>query len=157
MNEREETTVERQAKMRERAKQLKEQREAERLAVVHDKFDQQWRSVHAVEVQGSSGHIAYYFHRQISYHFVEGEGGGGSGHRPRNLGLLRTFTHSPRPAIRAHDYAIYYTFSSYSFIIFTIRIIHNDNSTGSPQSAGPVAYATSAIWLIRHWVSVLFL
>ena len=43
MEAKEETTLERQAKMREQAKQLKEKREAERLAFVQEKLDQQWR------------------------------------------------------------------------------------------------------------------
>jgi len=41
----EETILERQAKMRERAKKLKEDREAERLGVVHKKYEEQWRFV----------------------------------------------------------------------------------------------------------------
>lgn len=40
----EETTLERQAKMRERAKSLKEKREAERLQVVQAKYDQQFKA-----------------------------------------------------------------------------------------------------------------
>ena len=40
----EETTLERQAKMREKAKQLKERREAERQNIVQEKLEQQWRS-----------------------------------------------------------------------------------------------------------------
>ncbi|XP_076465086.1 cilia- and flagella-associated protein 53-like [Babylonia areolata] len=40
----EETTLERQAKMRERAKSLKERREHERLQFVQDKYDQQFRA-----------------------------------------------------------------------------------------------------------------
>ena len=43
MASKEETVLERQAKMRERAKHLKEKREAERLAVVHQKLEQQWK------------------------------------------------------------------------------------------------------------------
>lgn len=39
----EETVIERQARMRERAKQLKERREAERLQVVQEKYDQLFR------------------------------------------------------------------------------------------------------------------
>lgn len=39
----EETTLERQAKMRERARSLKEKREQERLQFVQDKYDQQFR------------------------------------------------------------------------------------------------------------------
>ena len=38
-----ETMLERQAKMRERAKFLKEKREKERLEVVAEKLDQRWR------------------------------------------------------------------------------------------------------------------
>ena len=38
-----ETPLERQAKMRERAKQLRERRESERLALVEDKLEQRWR------------------------------------------------------------------------------------------------------------------
>ena len=38
-----ETVLERQAKMRERAKMLRERREAERLALVEKKLDQRWR------------------------------------------------------------------------------------------------------------------
>lgn len=38
-----ETVLERQAKMRERAKQLRDKREAERLLVVEEKLDQRWR------------------------------------------------------------------------------------------------------------------
>jgi hypothetical protein len=43
MIEAEETTLERQAKMRERAKMLKDQREQERLKLVQEKYDQQFR------------------------------------------------------------------------------------------------------------------
>lgn len=43
MVEAEETVLERQAKMRERAKQLKDKREDERLKFVQDKYDQQFR------------------------------------------------------------------------------------------------------------------
>ncbi len=43
MAAKEETVLERQAKMRTRAKQLKEQREAERMAVVHQKLEQQFK------------------------------------------------------------------------------------------------------------------
>lgn len=39
----EETTLERQARMRERAKSLKEKRESERLQIVQNKYDQQFR------------------------------------------------------------------------------------------------------------------
>ena len=38
-----ETPLERQAKMRERARMLRERREAERLALVEKKLDQRWR------------------------------------------------------------------------------------------------------------------
>ena len=38
-----ETALERQAKMRERARMLREKREAERLALVEKKLDQRWR------------------------------------------------------------------------------------------------------------------
>ncbi len=40
---RQETSLERQAKMRERARSLKEKREAERLALVEQKLEQRWR------------------------------------------------------------------------------------------------------------------
>ena len=40
---RQETALERQAKMRERARTLREKREAERLALVEKKLDQRWR------------------------------------------------------------------------------------------------------------------
>ena len=43
MEDMEETTLERQAKMRERAKQLKEKRELERQELVAKKLDQRWR------------------------------------------------------------------------------------------------------------------
>ncbi len=43
MAAKEETVLERQAKMRTRAKQLKEQREAERMAVVQQKLEQQFK------------------------------------------------------------------------------------------------------------------
>ena len=43
MEAKEETTLERQAKMRERAKQLKDKREAERLEIVQQKLDERWR------------------------------------------------------------------------------------------------------------------
>ncbi len=45
MAAKEETVLERQAKMRERAKHLKEKREAERLTLVQEKLEQQWRFV----------------------------------------------------------------------------------------------------------------
>ena len=38
-----ETPIERQAKMRERARQLREKREVERLEIVQSKLDQRWR------------------------------------------------------------------------------------------------------------------
>ncbi|XP_053406176.1 cilia- and flagella-associated protein 53-like [Mercenaria mercenaria] len=44
MEEKEETTLERQAKMRDRARALKEKREQERLMFVQDKYDQQFRN-----------------------------------------------------------------------------------------------------------------
>lgn len=44
MEEKEETTLERQAKMRERARSLKERREQERLQFVQEKYDQQFRN-----------------------------------------------------------------------------------------------------------------
>ena len=40
---RQETPLEKQAKMRERARSLKEKREAERLALVERKLEQRWR------------------------------------------------------------------------------------------------------------------
>ena len=43
MESAEETVIERQAKMRDRAKSLKEKRETERLALVQGKLEQQWR------------------------------------------------------------------------------------------------------------------
>ena len=43
MTGQQETVLERQAKMRERAKMLRERREAERLALVEKKLDQRWR------------------------------------------------------------------------------------------------------------------
>lgn len=43
MEAQEETLLERQAKMRERAKLLKDRREAERLSIVQEKYDQQFR------------------------------------------------------------------------------------------------------------------
>lgn len=45
MSSKEETVLERQAKMRERAKVLRDKRESERLALVEKKLDQRWRSV----------------------------------------------------------------------------------------------------------------
>ena len=38
-----ETVLERQARMRERAKQLRDKREAERIALVENKLEQRWR------------------------------------------------------------------------------------------------------------------
>ena len=43
MDSKQETVLERQAKMRMRAKSLKEKREEERLEVVQQKLEQQWR------------------------------------------------------------------------------------------------------------------
>lgn len=43
MASKEETVLERQARMRERAKTLKDRRETERLALVENKLDQRWR------------------------------------------------------------------------------------------------------------------
>ena len=43
MEQKEETTIERQAKMRERARALKDRRESERLQFVQEKYDQQFR------------------------------------------------------------------------------------------------------------------
>lgn len=43
MEAKEETTLERQAKMRERAKFFKGKREEERLRLVQEKYDQRWR------------------------------------------------------------------------------------------------------------------
>jgi hypothetical protein len=43
MEAKEETTLERQAKMRERAKFLKQKHEEERLKIVQEKLDQKWR------------------------------------------------------------------------------------------------------------------
>ena len=43
MAQSQETVLERQAKMRERAKVLREKREAERVALVEKKLDQRWR------------------------------------------------------------------------------------------------------------------
>lgn len=44
MEQKEETTIERQAKMRERARALKDRRESERLQFVQEKYDQQFRN-----------------------------------------------------------------------------------------------------------------
>ena len=43
MEEKQETMLERQAKMRERAKFLKEKREKERIEYVDQKLDERWR------------------------------------------------------------------------------------------------------------------
>ena len=43
MASKEETVLERQARMREKAKSLRDKREAERLALVEEKLDQRWR------------------------------------------------------------------------------------------------------------------
>ena len=43
MEDKQETMLERQAKMRTRAKLLKEKREKERLEFVEEKLDQRWR------------------------------------------------------------------------------------------------------------------
>ena len=43
MASKKETVLERQARMRERAKSLKDKREAERLNLVEKKLDQRWR------------------------------------------------------------------------------------------------------------------
>ena len=43
MSSKQETVLERQAKMRERARMLKEKRETERMALVEKKLDQRWR------------------------------------------------------------------------------------------------------------------
>ena len=64
MEAKEETTLERQAKMRERAKFLKEKREQERLKLVQEKLDQRWRYVAALdrlndEINGSIGYTVY--------------------------------------------------------------------------------------------------
>lgn len=45
MEDKEETVLERQAKMRERAKFLKDRREEERLQFVQEKYDQQFRYI----------------------------------------------------------------------------------------------------------------
>ena len=41
-----ETVLERQARMRERVKSLRDKRETERLALVEKKLDQRWRYIH---------------------------------------------------------------------------------------------------------------
>ena len=46
ISSKQETVLERQAKMRERARMLKERRETERLALVEKKLDQRWRYMH---------------------------------------------------------------------------------------------------------------
>ncbi len=43
MISKQETTLEKQARMREKARKLKERREEERLALVEKKLDQRWR------------------------------------------------------------------------------------------------------------------
>lgn len=43
ISSKQETVLERQAKMRERARMLRERRESERLALVEKKLDQRWR------------------------------------------------------------------------------------------------------------------
>ena len=43
MASKEETVLERQARMREKAKSLRDKRETERLALVEEKLDQRWR------------------------------------------------------------------------------------------------------------------
>ena len=45
MSSKQETALERQAKMRERAKMLRDKREAERLTFVEKKLDQRWRYI----------------------------------------------------------------------------------------------------------------
>lgn len=45
MASKQETVLERQARMRERAKSLKDKREMERLSLVEKKLDQRWRYV----------------------------------------------------------------------------------------------------------------
>ena len=45
-----ETPLERQARMRERAKVLKEAREKERLALVEEKLEQKWRLLNKTAV-----------------------------------------------------------------------------------------------------------
>lgn len=47
MVSRKETVLERQARMRERAKSLRDKRETERLNLVESKLDQRWRYIHA--------------------------------------------------------------------------------------------------------------
>ena len=43
-----ETTLERQARMRERAKSLRDKRETERLSLVESKLDQRWRYINHI-------------------------------------------------------------------------------------------------------------
>ena len=43
ISSKQETVLERQAKMRERARTLRERRESERMALVEKKLDQRWR------------------------------------------------------------------------------------------------------------------
>jgi hypothetical protein len=50
MSSKQETVLERQAKMRERARMLRERRESERMALVEKKLDQRWRYIHVVAV-----------------------------------------------------------------------------------------------------------
>ena len=63
MEQKEETTLERQAKMRERARTLKERRESERLQFVQEKYDQQFRFVLSVALlQVDSSIFAIWLH-----------------------------------------------------------------------------------------------
>ena len=48
MSSRKETVLERQARMRERAKSLRDKRETERLNLVESKLDQRWRYTHVL-------------------------------------------------------------------------------------------------------------
>ena len=55
-----ETALERQSRLRERARQLREKREAERLAFVEQKYEQQFRSDFdqwRIETGGSGGSL----------------------------------------------------------------------------------------------------
>lgn len=56
MDAKEETTIERQARMREQAKALKEKREQERMVVVQEKLERQWRCIehHIIIIEYSS-------------------------------------------------------------------------------------------------------
>ena len=56
ISSKQETVLERQAKMRERARMLKERRESERLALVEKKLDQRWRYMH-VHIYGETNLI----------------------------------------------------------------------------------------------------